>query len=261
MTPYKVLFLDVDGTVLTHDNKILPSTKAAIQAAQEKGIHVFLATGRPAHELDTILDELGIIDVIGYNGAYARTGKNIIYKKTMDPKLIEQFLTVASTQDHELLLYNEQANLFTSFEPDYVQAFIKHFGIKKNEYYRPEFINDVLGITVMHATETEIKNYNTPDDVFFSPVNVPGLMTNFDIIQGAVNKGTAVQAVLNYFNLDASEAIAFGDGMNDREMLTLVGEGFAMGNAHHDLLPYANQTTTAVDDDGIYNGLKKINVL
>jgi len=60
MTDYKVLFLDIDGTLLTPDDTIEESTKAAISQVQANGMEVFLATGRPLHEIDDLAKELNI---------------------------------------------------------------------------------------------------------------------------------------------------------------------------------------------------------
>ncbi|WP_218240597.1 HAD family hydrolase, partial [Pseudomonas sp. 2822-17] len=86
-----------------------------------------------------------------------------------------------------------------------------------------------------------------------STVNVDGMREHaYDVIRESVNKGFAVQKVLDLLGFKKEDAIAFGDGMNDNEMLSLVGNGFAMGNAHPDLLPYANRETTSVTNSGIF---------
>lgn len=71
MTNYKILFLDIDGTLLRPDDTIEDSSKKAIAEVKKKGIEVFLATGRPLHEISHIAEELNIESFIGYNGAYA----------------------------------------------------------------------------------------------------------------------------------------------------------------------------------------------
>jgi hydroxymethylpyrimidine pyrophosphatase-like HAD family hydrolase len=70
-----------------------------------------------------------------------------------------------------------------------------------------------------------------------------------------------IQFVLNHLGIHKENAIAFGDGMNDKEMLMNVGEGFAMGNGHPELFKYAKYKTTSVTDSGVYNGLKLLGIL
>nr|WP_165786600.1 HAD hydrolase family protein [Heyndrickxia camelliae] len=83
----------------------------------------------------------------------------------------------------------------------------------------------------------------------------------FDIIRNNVNKGTSVKRVLDYLGIPIENSIAFGDGLNDKEMLCCAGEGFAMGNSHPELFKYAKHKTTDVMDSGIYNGLKLLGLL
>jgi hydroxymethylpyrimidine pyrophosphatase-like HAD family hydrolase len=83
----------------------------------------------------------------------------------------------------------------------------------------------------------------------------------FDVIRDKVNKGFGVNCVLNHLGIRKDTAIAFGDGLNDKEMLQNVGEGFAMGNAHPELLSYAKHKTTPVTNSGIFNGLKSLGLL
>src|SRR5690625_4568424 len=68
---YKSVFLDIDGTILKPDHTFTNSTKNAIHQMRTKGIEVFLATGRPLHELDELANQLDVHSFIGYNGAYA----------------------------------------------------------------------------------------------------------------------------------------------------------------------------------------------
>ncbi len=73
MTAYQIIFLDIDGTILRPDDTIQESTRHAVAQAKEKGIEVFLATGRPLHEIAEIGKELNISSFIGYNGALPST--------------------------------------------------------------------------------------------------------------------------------------------------------------------------------------------
>jgi hydroxymethylpyrimidine pyrophosphatase-like HAD family hydrolase len=81
------------------------------------------------------------------------------------------------------------------------------------------------------------------------------------VIRDKVNKGIGVNRVLNHLGIGKESAIAFGDGLNDKEMLMNVGEGFAMGNAHPDLFAYAKHRTSDVTASGIFNGLKALGLV
>ncbi|SEN68089.1 hypothetical protein SAMN04488134_101624 [Amphibacillus marinus] len=261
MKQYKILFLDVDGTILTSEHAIQPSTVTAIHLAKEQGIKVFLATGRPIHELDDLSQRLGITAIIGYNGAFATDNGKELYNKTIDPMLVDSYQKTAQQYNHDIVLYTRNANLFTRTEPPYVKDLIRVVNMKKNFLYQKAHRHDILGMTMMNVEQDQIQLYTKNESLFFSPVIVAGLEKTYDVIQRDVNKGTAVTEILNALAIRPEQAIAFGDGLNDREMLSIVGQGFAMGNAHPDLFQYASMQTTSVDDNGIYNGLRKLGLV
>ncbi|MDQ6599174.1 HAD family phosphatase [Bacillus salipaludis] len=261
MPEYKVLFLDVDGTILRPDDTIEASTKEAISTVQEKGIEVFLATGRPLHELDKIAEELNIHSFIGYNGAYAVYNQEDLFKEYMNEENVKQFLQIAADNQHEAVLYTNDSNAFTHLESPIAAQFIEKFHIHKNSSYTTSLGNQILGITLMNLKEGDVEHYKNNDGIHLSQVHLEGLKHCYDVIRDKVNKGIGIQMVLKHLGIDKESSIAFGDGMNDKEMLMSVGEGFAMGNGHPDLFQYAKHKTTEVTNSGIYNGLKKLGLV
>ncbi|QDP39873.1 HAD family hydrolase [Radiobacillus deserti] len=261
MKTYKTLFLDIDGTVLKPDHTIDPSTVDAVNQVKDKGVEVFLATGRPLHEIAPIANELAIDSFIGYNGALAIYKEQVMVNEPIATNTIHQFLNIAETYGHEMVLYTSKQNTFTTLASPIVQQFIDTFKLQKNTLYSPDYADDILGITLMGVDKKEIPHYQLSDDLFFSQVNVHGLEHSYDVIRNRVNKGKAIEKLLTHLKIDKAEAIAFGDGMNDKEMLSFVGEGFAMGNGHPDLFTYAKHKTTAVTEAGIFHGLRKLGLV
>ncbi|WP_138417470.1 HAD family hydrolase [Aquibacillus sediminis] len=262
MSNYNILFLDIDGTILKSDHTIDPSTKDAIQQVKEKGIEVFLATGRPLHELANISKELDVHSFIGYNGAYAVYKDEEIINEPMNPDTVDFYLDVAKKHNHDMVLYTSNANTFTSLENKSVKVFSDIFNLQKNTLFNSDVRADILGITLINIGEGAYKLYHKPEeDIYFSQVNVPNLKDSYDVIRENVNKGRAIKHILDMLQLSPDRAIAFGDGMNDKQMLQYVGESFAMGNANPELFSYAKRTTTSVDDDGIFNGLKTLGLV
>ncbi|SER41998.1 hypothetical protein SAMN04487944_10458 [Gracilibacillus ureilyticus] len=262
MAKYKVLFLDIDGTILREDHTIEESTKIAVSQAKAQGIEVFLATGRPLHEISNIAEQLDITSFIGYNGAYALYQDNVIVNEPMPAEMIEQYLQTADENQHEMILYTKQLNLLTTTEAESVQQFIKYFALQDVKLYGNEYVNDILGITIMNVEPDQPSLYHFQnEDIYLSQVNVAGLEHCYDVIRENVNKGIATRKILEKLNISPDEAIAFGDGMNDKQMLSYVGNSFAMGNATPELLKYARYQTTTVEDSGIYNGLKTLGII
>lgn len=258
---YKVLFLDIDGTILKSDHSYTELTKQAIRDVKKQGVDVFLATGRPLHEIDQLADELDVHSYIGYNGAFAVHQNQTILNETMDHNVVKKILDIANEHNHELVLYTRSRNYFTTLTRPIVTNFINTFQLKKNEMLTPDVMDQILGATVMNLDASQPSLYELDANINLSPVNIPGVEGSFDIIRETVNKGLAVEKVFNLLNIKRDEAIAFGDGMNDKEMLKMVGNGFAMGNAHPDLFEYAKHRTSTVTDDGIFNGLKQLGLV
>lgn len=261
MSDYKILFLDIDGTIIMPDDSIDKTTILAIRQAQEKGIEVFLATGRPLHEIRDLADKLEVTSFIGYNGAFAIYQGKDLFQEPMKKESVKQFLDIAKQNQHELVLYTKDENIFTDLDADCVKEFIVKFHLHKNATYRSAKDYEILGMTLINVESNDTALYNIEDQIHLSQVNLEGMRHCYDVIRDTVNKGFAVQFVLKHLGLSKKHAIAFGDGLNDKEMLMSVGEGFAMGNGHPDLFQYAKHKTTTVNNSGIYNGLKSLGIV
>ncbi|MFC2947332.1 HAD family hydrolase [Virgibacillus sediminis] len=258
---YKALFLDIDGTILKPDHTYTESTKNAISQLKENGIEVFIATGRPLHEIMDLAEELNVDSLIGYNGAFAVYQEETIVDEPIDSSIVKDFLDIAKENGHELVLYTNGCNYFTSLEHPFVRQFNDIFQLKKNELFTYDVVDEIIGITIMNISPEEARLYEIEENIRLSIVNVNGAEQAQDLIRKNVNKGEAVKTILQRLDIPKEQAIAFGDGMNDKEMLQAVGEGFAMGNAHPDLLEFAKHQTTSVTESGIFNGLKKLGLV
>nr|WP_263326186.1 HAD family hydrolase [Neobacillus sp. Marseille-Q6967] len=261
MFKYKVIFLDIDGTILRPDDMIEDSTINAIEQVKEKGIEVFLATGRPLHEIHTIADKLKVQSFIGYNGAYAIYKGKDLFQEPMGKETVRRFLSIAHENHHEVVLYTKGKNVFTNIHTPAIKRFMEKFHLYQNEELDHEAVYDVLGMTLINLESDETELYQNEDGIHLSQVHVHGMTHCYDVIRDRVNKGVGIQFVLRHLGIEKDQAIAFGDGMNDKEMLMSVGESFAMGNGHPDLFQYAKHKTTEVTDSGIFNGLKMLGLV
>lgn len=258
---YKLLFLDIDGTILKPDHTYTSSTKDAILELQKQDIDVFLATGRPLHEITDLAEELNVHALIGYNGAFASYQNKIIVDEPMPQDMIKQFLAIAKKKGHEMVLYTNKKNYFTSLDSPVVQKFIETFQLTHNDLFIQEVRGEILGVTILNVKKEHAALYQFEENIHLSQVNIAGVDNSYDVIRKNVNKGTAIKKVRDLLEVPTEQTIAFGDGMNDKEMLQAVGEGFAMGNAHPDLFAYAKHTTASVSESGIFHGLKHLGLV
>lgn len=258
---YKIVFLDIDGTILMPDHTYTESTKEAIDQLKDQGIEVFIATGRPLHEIKELAEELNVTSYIGYNGALAIHKNEIVVDEPMERSLVVKLLEVARECHSEMALYTSESNYFTNLEHPDLQNFAHTFQFRNNLLLTDDVLNQILGMSIINVKPSEIPHFQINDTLRLSEINVEGIKDAVDVIRTHVNKGEAIKKILHRLNINKEQSIAFGDGMNDKEMVEVVGEGFAMGNSHPDLFQYAKHTTTSVTDSGIYNGLKKLGLV
>ena len=263
MTHTFALF-DIDGTILRDDQTYDTQTKEAIHTLQEKDIRTFFATGRPLHEIHPLLKDFNMQAHITYNGAYVVHEDEVLLNATFDADVLQTFAEHSKQYGHELVYYTKDTNYYTNLASEASQDFIQALGMQNNQQLPKDadtILEEVLGATILGATEHIHHQYPNMANIHFSQVNIDGAKQAYDILRLNVNKGVAVHIILDHFNANHEQAIAFGDGMNDKEMFETVGTSVAMGNCKQDLLPYATFQTTSVDDFGVVNGLKRLQLI
>src|SRR5690625_4679874 len=225
---YNILFLDIDGTILKPDHTYTASTKDAISQLQQQGIEVFLATGRPLHEIHDLARELNVHSLIGYNGAFAIYQDKTIVDEPMDSDTVKEFLEIAKGNGHEMVLYTSEKNYFTSLDKPVVKKFIETFQLKHNEPFRNEVSGEILGATIMNVNEDQAALYQLEANIHLSQVNIAGVEKSYDVIRKNVNKGTAIKKLRELLEIHKSGTIACGDGRNQNEMLQSAEGGLDM---------------------------------
>lgn len=250
---YKVAISDLDGTLLGPDHKVSAQTKKSIQNWIESGRKFVIATGRHHIEAKSLQDELGEpIYLITSNGARIHNKAGEIILKQNLPTAIATEICNMKLDD------NIQVNLFTDAQwyANFRRADIDGMGldagftcqetdlkkIDKSNTIKIFFCGDAEALQLLY---TQLQSR------FGNKVNLTfSLSICLEVMDANTNKGTAVEAVLKEKGLTSEEAIAFGDGMNDVEMLSLVGKPILMGNSQANLrkaLPDAEVTLSSAE--------------
>lgn len=258
---YRALFLDIDGTILQPDHTYTPSTQEAIRQVKSAGLDVFLCTGRPFVDIQNLASNFEITSTVTYNGAYALHQGDVIFNAPMKQEDVEKMVSIAGQSESEMVLYTTENNYFTSLTNPYVEDFNNVFQLHQNKIFTPDVADKIVSASAINVTEEQVKDFEITEDYHLSKVNVPHASESYDVLRTSVNKGIAIKHMLEHLNISPSEVIAFGDGMNDKEMLQFVGTGIAMGNADSRLVEYADFQTTSVTDSCIFNGLKKLGLV
>ncbi|MFK3938547.1 Cof-type HAD-IIB family hydrolase [Alkalihalobacillus sp. NPDC078783] len=255
---YKIVFFDVDGTLTDHrDGSIPKNTQHTVRALLKSGIHVVAATGRPLSICNQLVS-LGIQTFITANGAYVKHKDTVIHKNVVDPTTLSDVSDYATKHHSGLLFFTEELSM-NGVKNERIQAALQETLLLEDYPECDPFIHK-KDVYLMCLYEDHAGSKHFEDrfpDLTFSRWH-PSIC---NVLQEEVDKSIAIDKVLFHFDLDASEAIAFGDGSNDMDMIRKVGTGIAMGNANDQLKSIADFVTKSSIDDGITFALQTFKVL
>ena len=261
----KLLIIDIDGTLLNPQRQITPWTKAAIQAAQAKGVIVTLATGRAYSNTFQIANKLSItLPVITYDGALIlhHPDRTIIHIHPLAAEIAQQAV--------DILVEHRIQPIIHRMNGTGEEIWTGHVG-----FDNPELAGYFSIFPHAQRTDHAILCTNQPDPLrvvgFISQEVLPRLASAMDILDCAwytiergnydcseiaimdkmCSKASSVVRLAQHLEIPLSEVMAIGDNINDLEMLQAVGWGVAMGQAS-DLVKHAAHAVTASNaDDGV----------
>ncbi|WHZ31487.1 Cof-type HAD-IIB family hydrolase [Desemzia incerta] len=256
----KILFFDIDGTLLTDEKKVLPSTKAALKQLQANGHEVAIATGRNYTMAKTVIDELELQNYIVCNGAAGFFHNELVYENVLDPTEFERMLQLADKEGHQVV-YETPFKLRRRSEA--ISIRIKTameavgFGVPKwdDEFYKEHKMSQAL----IFYREEEKDIYENGQ---FSKLKfVRWHDTGVDVLPRDGSKAATILEFSANQGFKREDIIAFGDGLNDLEMISQVGVGVAMGNALESIKLRADKVTANNNEDGIAIALKEMGLI
>ncbi|MGG4044929.1 MULTISPECIES: Cof-type HAD-IIB family hydrolase [Paenibacillus] len=257
---YEIVFCDVDGTLLSEiDRTLLNSTRESINKLHDKGIKVAIATGRP-HNLCEELMELGIDTIISANGALVKSGNNVIHKSLLSAETVRDLSEFAQINGHSISYFTDVISMNgLGAEDDRVKKALKEtLGLTLYPEKIALLLEEIYCIC-LYADESEAQKF-----IDYFPSLRFERFHNYVLNvleQTDVSKLTAIKKVLDHYKIDKANAIAFGDGGNDIEMIEYVGMGIAMGNSVDKLKMKANFVTKKASEDGIHYALSKFGII
>lgn len=253
----KIVFFDIDGTLLDDEKNLPASAKAAIRALQQNGIYTAIATGRAPFMISSLLEELTIDSYVCFNGQYVVFENKLIYANPINTRILEDIQQTANKHDHALVYMNESTLKTNAKHNDRVQESLGTLKMAYPGYDPGFFIDRDIYQALLFTKENEADYLSSFEDVSFIRWHEYSL----DIVPKGGSKARGIEELIGRLGLDMNAVYAFGDGMNDIEMLQEVGTGVAMGNAHDVVKKHADFITTNVENDGLVNGLKEVGLL
>lgn len=252
------VFFDIDGTLLPETEPRVPrSTKEAILQLKEQGILVFAATGRHLLEINDLpLSDIPFDGYVLLNGQLCLDRSHqVLYDNEIKGSDKEEMLQIFRRKNLPVMII-EKDRMYINTVNEMVEKaqFEIHTPVPEVEEYKGEKIyqfvvyanGEVIGSLKEKLPHCKITYWNS---------------NAVDVIAKDGGKMNGICQMLRYYHLTREEIIAFGDGENDRDMLSYAGIGVAMGNAGHSLKQNADYVTGSADKDGIKDALRHYGLL
>lgn len=260
----RMLFMDLDGTLLNDRKEITPGNRKALEAALERGHGVVIATGRPlksamdqAHKLE--LDKPGCY-LIAYNGAmiYDWEKNAQVFARTLDIPTVLDIFDYVNPRGIHLQTYDTWQVLV---EPKCDDAIVRkycdliimdyrviddvHTDVKEEPVKVLIIEPENLPAIQQLQKDLEVKFAGKVDTFFSNP-------TYLEVVPAGMSKGEAVKMLCQMLNVPIENAVAVGDAANDLSMIQMAGIGVAMANGTEDVKAVANYVTLCDNNhDGI----------
>ncbi|GAF16555.1 hydrolase [Bacillus sp. JCM 19046] len=253
-----MIFFDIDGTLLDEQKQLPQSTKDAIFQLQKQGHEVAIATGRAPYFFKELREELQIDSYICFNGQFVVYKGEVIYKHTLNATSFTQLERFASSLEHPLVFMSAEA--FTTNHSEHPDV-IESIGSLKIDLpdYNPNYHEQTnLHQALLFCKEGELEQYQNRFQDFrfvrWHPYSV-------DVLPKDGSKAMGISKFIAHAGIDLKNVYAFGDQLNDLEMLSYVEHGVAMGNAPIAVQNQARYITKHVNEDGIKHGLALVGLL
>ena len=267
MSEYKMIVLDLDGTLTNRNKEITPKTKETLMKAQEQGKIVVLASGRPTYGVMPLAEELHLEDYGGYilsfNGGIIMNckTKEVVFSRQIPAESNGQIIDLAQEHNVSILTYENRTLLTNRPEDQYVQLESRINTLK----IIPMTIEELKA----HVTFSVPKFLMTDDGDYLAMVEPvkAALGKNFsvyrsdpfflEILPKGIDKAQSLERLLAVIGVKREEMIACGDGYNDLTMVQYAGLGVAMGNGVLPVRKAADYITLTNEEDGVAHVVEK----
>lgn len=266
MGDIKLLALDLDGTLTNSEKHVSQINREYIRRAQEKGIKVILASGRPVIGIKGVADELDLWGIGGYILAYngghiidCKTGANLV-KRTIPMEYVHDICDVIHRFPVYPLSYNVTGVICENDTDRYVlmEGYNNSIPIIKVDNLEAQITEPVVKFMVVGAPEQLVHAHRYLSRKFEGKLNVffsePYFM---EITPLGIEKASALARLSEILGTTAEQMMACGDGLNDIPMLQYAGLAIAMDNAYEETKKVADYIVASNEDDGVAEAIQR----
>lgn len=263
---YKMIALDLDGTLTNSQKIITPETKDALFEYQEQGGKVILASGRPTYGIVPLAEELCLKEYGGYilsfNGGciISCETEKILFNQTMELSIVQELHELAQKHKVNIMTYEDKTIYTEDTSDSYAQIEQK---ITKMDFVQVSDISRAVTRPVNKCLMTGEPAYLAQVEekvkaVMGNRINVYRSQDFFlELVPQNIDKAASLDFLLKKFHLTRDNLIACGDGFNDLSMIQYAGLGVAMSNGQDGVKKVANYVAPSNDEDGIADVLRK----
>ena len=265
---YKLLVLDVDGTLLNDEREISKRTLAALLKVQQMGVRIVLASGRPTYGLMPLAKTLELGNyggfVLSYNGCQIIKAQNgeILFERRINPEMLPYLEKKARKNGFAIFTYHNDTLITDSPDNEYIknEALLNHLKIIKEDEFSTAIdfapckcmlVSDKEEALIELEQHWEKRLAGTLDAFRSEPYFL-------EVVPCGVNKANTLGALLEHLGVTREEVIAVGDGVCDVTMLQLAGMGVAMGHSQDSVKVCADYVTASNEEDGVALAVEKL---
>ncbi|MGL5681484.1 MAG: Cof-type HAD-IIB family hydrolase [Marinifilaceae bacterium] len=257
---YKVVILDLDGTLTNSKKELSPRNKQALIEAQKQGARVVLASGRPTYGIVPLAKELQLANyggyILSYNGGQiidCSTGENM-YHTSLPTSLISELYKEAKAGNGTMLSYQDRFIVTEDSTNEYVckEAFLNRMDIEEIGFFPDAIKTPVTKCLAVGHPEEMARLELVMKAKFGETINVFRSEPYFvELVPQNIDKAYSLGILAQHLGITADDMIAFGDGFNDLSMIEFAGTGVAMANAQDAVKSAADLVTLTNDEDGV----------
>ena len=273
----KVIFLDIDGTLVDYENRLPSSAARAVRQARANGHRVYVCTGRSKAEVYPWLWDIGLDGMIGGNGSYVEDHGQVIFHQTLTPDQCRRVVDWLHSRGLEFYL-ESNSGLFASenFETAALpaaQLYSKRKGGSDEITVRTAFPDMIYGGELYRDDLNKVSYIlGSYQDFLDTRREFPDMQNGTwggagetalfgDLGVKDITKANAIEKLLEHLGAKREDTVAFGDAKIDIPMLEYCAVGVAMGSGGEEIKSMADYITDDVDKDGLFKGFEHLGLI
>ncbi len=257
---YKLLVLDLDGTLTNTRKEITPRNREVLIQAQQRGTRLVLASGRPTYGIAPLANQLQMDRfegyILSYNGGEIIDWKTheALYSNVLPDDAIPQLYECAKRNGLAILTYDEEYIITENPEDEYVkkEAFLNKMQIRETNDFLADIHLPLPKCLIVGKPEKLIAVESELSLLMQGRISVYRSEPYFlELVPPGIDKARSLAVLLEKLSLKKEEMVAIGDGYNDLSMIKFAGLGVAMANAQEPVKKAADYITLSNDEDGV----------